>query len=140
MALDHVMLIRLLYLLKSNKKSSPNLFSLNLALYYAEGSRSKDDLDKFIKVTVGKMPEEKLAKKVQADQYNLVLTKLIENNIDNYLAAECKKTKMHHITEVLSNMILESFNKKKECLSNDKINFQEPKCRVYQALYEGNFL
>lgn len=44
------------------------------------------------------MPEEKLAKKVQADQYNLALTKLIKNNIDIYLAAECKKTKMHHLT------------------------------------------
>lgn len=79
-------------------KGSPNLSYLNLALYYAEGSRSKDELDKFIEVTAGKMPEEKLAKKVQADQYNLALTKLIENNIDIYLAAECKKTKMHHIT------------------------------------------
>lgn len=105
----------------------------------------KEAAPKMILINLLKSLQEKCQKrnwqkKVQADQYNLVHTKLIENNIDNYLAAECKKTKMHHITEVLSNMILESFNKKKECLSNDKINFQEPKCRVYQALYEGNFL
>lgn len=33
------------------------------------------------------MSEERLAKKVKADQYNLVLSKLIENNLDNYMTA-----------------------------------------------------
>lgn len=208
-------------LLQSTMKGSPNLSYLNLALFYAEGSRPQEELDNFIEVTAGKTPEEtsrsnlfdsgytcetiklakkyqkesgigalcrvedvklehnffkantnsysdknfyqedivsntalylseyqrafgnaktpeeKLAKKIQADQYNLALTKLIENNIDHYLAAECKKPKMDSITSALSNMILDSFNRNKDCLNNnDKINLQLPKCLVYNLLGE----